>query len=77
MKREHGETCRCAGCRHARFQPGPATTPRRVNFYGHFARGKRTKTFRAERGIVVNAHGGLYRDPKMQGAKRPAAEAGA
>lgn len=38
MRRSHGALCRCAECRHKRFNPGPATNARCVNFYGHFTR---------------------------------------
>lgn len=38
MKRVHDEKCRCAPCRHRRFNPGPPTSGRRFNFYGHFSR---------------------------------------
>lgn len=38
MKRDHGSSCRCSRCRHDRFKPGPATSGRRLTFYGHFSR---------------------------------------
>lgn len=38
MNRTHDEKCRCARCRHARFNPGHPTSSRRINFYGHFSR---------------------------------------
>ena len=38
MKHEHGLSCPCAPCRHARFNPGPATSGRRITFYGAFSR---------------------------------------
>ena len=40
MNRTHDERCRCAKCRHARFNPGPPTSARRVNFYGAFQRSR-------------------------------------
>ncbi len=45
--------------RHARFNPGPATTsPRRLNFYGHFKRGDTAKARRMRRQEVVLTPGG-------------------
>ena len=38
MRRDHGRSCSCARCRHARFEPGPPTSGRRLTQYGHFSR---------------------------------------
>lgn len=35
----------CGTCRHGRFNPGPPTSPRGVNFYGHFRQGVLAKRF--------------------------------
>lgn len=52
VQREHGSQCRCATCRHARFKTGPPTNPRRLNYCGHFARGRLWKIVRVKRKLV-------------------------
>lgn len=59
-----GSLCRCAECRHARFNPGPPSNPRRLNFYGHYRRGVQAKRFR-----VNQAHVEALRDDAARGAR--------
>ena len=54
MPRSHDDRCRCAPCRHRRFNPGPATSSRRVTFYGHFPRSRAVQRRRLD--LAVASH---------------------
>lgn len=64
MTRQHGPSCRCAKCRHARFHPGPPSKPR--GFYGHFKVGRARKAWAASRKVEL-AHAEAIRENESRG----------